>query len=640
MQLKLIRNAPATLFLITANAVVFMLCFLRAGTFEGAAWSTTLFDMGGLFNPYALDGQAYRIITHLFLHGHIFHLLFNLYALFVIGRELEPDIGTKSFVLAYVLAGIGAAIASLYWNLFVLGVGASGAIFGLFGVSLVRNLADSRSNNGHLTGVIINFVLFLVINFILAEALRADVAAHMGGLATGAVLGLTHFLPVSPAKRLAPAIILGALVIFYFLLPRYQVDYFRFFQRVLNTEETVNRRIARGGLSDTDYLQVFDSAVVSWDSAAYELRSLAVVPTKLAADTFRLRRYIHFRKHENLFKSKLIREESYIYRDSIDIALDSLAGIGNLDYPLVMRGDEVAEERPPAPDPPGEVVKVWYDKNWEEIPYPGPYYRIGRRDSLHRWQGPVFDYYADGKIQMKGAYEDNVKHGVFLYYSDHNTYTSAGRYVKDRPVGKWQTFHNNGRLQREEVFDQGVRLKNSWDSAGVQLVKDGFGIIEERNPAGLVVLRGEYRNGLKEGLWFGWHPDGQMHFREEYRDGYLVNGRARTIKGEKYIYDQSVFYPQPDGGHESLQRYLAAESRKVAAEKFRKVKLSFRVTATGELRDFEALETAGHEWDERAKDILRAGPRWNPALLHGHIPSDGYATAEVEFQPNYSEEIN
>lgn len=633
MLLNKIRNAPATAFLIVANAVVFVICFWRAGTLEGAAWSTTLIDMGALFNPYALGGEAYRILTHLFLHGHIFHLGFNLYALWVVGRELEPDIGTKSFVFVYVLAGIGGALASLYWNLFTIGVGASGAIFGIFGVALVRNIIDIRRDGGHLTEVMINFVLFLVINFGLAEVLHADVAAHLGGLATGIIFGLAYFLFAQPVKRIVPAVILSALLILFFSLPRYQVEYFRFFQRILNAEESVNRRIAQGGLSDDDYLQLFDSTTVAWDSLRLELGKLRFVPAKLAADTFRLRKYIHFRKLENQFKATLIREESYIYRDSIEVVTDSLAGVGRLDYPLVMRATDTTPEKPPAPDPPGQVVKVWYDEHWEEIPYPGPYYRIGRRDSLHRWQGSVFDYYADGRIQMKGTYADNVKNGIFLYYSDHNTYTSAGRYVKDRPVGKWQTFHNNGRLQREEVFDQGARLKNSWDSAGVQLVKDGFGVIEERDSTGLVVLRGEYRNGMKEGLWFGWHANGQMHFREEYRDGYLVNGRAISPKGDRYIYDQTVFYPQPDGGYDALKRYLAAEAGKIADGEFRKVKLSFRVTATGELRDFEAIESAGHEWDERAKEILRSGPRWYPAQQHGYVPADGYATAEIEFDP-------
>ena len=632
MLLNKIKNAPVTAFLIIANLVVFGLCFARAGALEGAGWSTTLIDMGALFNPYALGGQAYRILSHLFLHGHIFHLGFNLYALWIVGRELEPDIGTKSFATVYILSGIGGALASLYWNLFTVGVGASGAVFGIFGVALVRNIVDIRREGGHLTEVMINFVLFLVINFALADLLHADVAGHVGGLVTGIVFGLAHFLSAS-ATRIAPAIVLSAFVILFFLLPRYQVAYFRFFQRVLDAEESFNQRVAQAGLSDDDYLKLFDSTAAAWDSLNVKLGGLRFVPSELAADTFRLRRYIHFRKLENQYKATLIREESYIYRDSVEVVTDSLATVGRLDYPLVMHAKAETPEKSPAPDPPGQVVKVWYDEHWEEIPYPGPYYRIGRRDSLHRWQGPVFDYYADGKIQMKGAYTDNVKNGIFLYYSDHNTYTSAGRYVKDRPVGKWQTFHDNGRLAREEVFDQGARLMNRWDSNGVQLVKNGFGTIEERDSTGLVVLRGEYKNGMKEGSWFGWHPDGQMHFREDYRDGYLVSGRAISPKGERYLYDQTAFYPQPVGGHDALKQYLSREARKFADDEFRRVKLSFRVTAKGELRDFEALESAGYEWDERAKAILRAGPRWSPARLYGYVPADGYATAEVEFQP-------
>ena len=69
------------------------------------------------------------------------------------------------------------------------------------------------------------------------------------------------------------------------------------------------------------------------------------------------------------------------------------------------------------------MIQVWYNEAWEELPAgPGKFYRMGTRDSLGRWQGPVRDYFANGDVQMKGAYTDNLRDGVFIYYTDHNTY--------------------------------------------------------------------------------------------------------------------------------------------------------------------------------------------------------------------------
>ena len=128
------------------------------------------------------------------------------------------------------------------------------------------------------------------------------------------------------------------------------------------------------------------------------------------------------------------------------------------------------------------------------------FFRVGQKDSLGRWQGPVKDYFKDGQIQMKGKYEKNLKDGVFIYYSNRRTYQSAGRYDKEYAVGKWENFHWNGALQSEVFYGDETFTANVFDSLGNQQVKNGNGIARNWHPSGDIAEEGEYKNGKKEGL--------------------------------------------------------------------------------------------------------------------------------------------
>nr|WP_054752968.1 rhomboid family intramembrane serine protease [Piscibacillus salipiscarius] len=92
--------------------------------------------MGGLkFNPFIAQGEYWRIITSMFLHIGLIHLLMNMIALYYLGEVTEKIYGTKRFLVIYFIAGIFGSIASFATNDSV-SAGASGAIFGLFGALL------------------------------------------------------------------------------------------------------------------------------------------------------------------------------------------------------------------------------------------------------------------------------------------------------------------------------------------------------------------------------------------------------------------------------------------------------------------------------------------------------------------------
>ncbi len=104
----------------------------------------TLFPMVNYwFGLHTLQSSAfmpYQVITYMFLHGDLSHLFFNMFALWMFGRTLEYELGSKRFLTYYMVCGVGAAILQLVIGMFFpysLTVGASGAVFGLllaFGV--------------------------------------------------------------------------------------------------------------------------------------------------------------------------------------------------------------------------------------------------------------------------------------------------------------------------------------------------------------------------------------------------------------------------------------------------------------------------------------------------------------------------
>ena len=117
---------PAVRGLLVANVVSFLVGILGG---EGA-----YFSLFGLQVPEVFTHlRIYQFVTYLFVHGHLWHLFFNMFILYIFGRELELYWGSRNFLRYYFIAGIGAGIISIpfMWGLEMPLVGASGALFGL-----------------------------------------------------------------------------------------------------------------------------------------------------------------------------------------------------------------------------------------------------------------------------------------------------------------------------------------------------------------------------------------------------------------------------------------------------------------------------------------------------------------------------
>ena len=141
------------------------------------------------------QGQYYRLLTSAFLHAGITHILFNMFALAQIGPVLERALGRSRYLALYLLSALGGSVAAfLLAPLNQPSVGASGAIFGLFGAYYVV----ARRLGGETGPIVILLVVNLVITF---SVPNIDWRAHLGGLVTGAVLAAAFsYAPRGPRQ--------------------------------------------------------------------------------------------------------------------------------------------------------------------------------------------------------------------------------------------------------------------------------------------------------------------------------------------------------------------------------------------------------------------------------------------------------
>ena len=186
------HNYFITPILININILVFILMIFN-GVNVLFPNKEDLLNWGANLRPVTLDGQLWRLITSCFLHIGIPHLLFNMIALLFIGIVLEPQLGKTRFAAAYLITGITASVNSICWHDMTVSVGASGAIFGMYGIflaMLTTNLIDKSSRKTLLISIGV-FVGYNLINGLKNKGV--DNAAHIGGILAGLVMGYAYY---------------------------------------------------------------------------------------------------------------------------------------------------------------------------------------------------------------------------------------------------------------------------------------------------------------------------------------------------------------------------------------------------------------------------------------------------------------
>ncbi len=179
-----------TQILLAINVVVWLVVTANGGSTN----TETLIRFGAKVNDLIVQGQYWRLLTSIFLHAGIAHLGFNMYALYVLGQEVERVYGYKRFLVLYFVAGLFGSVLSFDFGARI-SVGASGAIFGL-AAALMTFFARHRETFGRRgRQQFMNIAFIIAINLFIGFSLPGiDNLGHLGGLAAGLFLGW-YFAP-------------------------------------------------------------------------------------------------------------------------------------------------------------------------------------------------------------------------------------------------------------------------------------------------------------------------------------------------------------------------------------------------------------------------------------------------------------
>ena len=182
-------NLYVTYGIIALNILIFIAMIIDgAGLFTPNA--LVHLKWGSNYSPLTLTGDWWRLISSIFIHFGIIHLLMNMYCLYTVGVYLEPMLGKLRYLAAYLCTGLVASLVSLWWHAGepVNSAGASGAVFGMYGVFLAlltSNLIPKKVKDELLKSIL----LFIAFNLLYGLKGGIDNSAHIGGLLSGFVFG-------------------------------------------------------------------------------------------------------------------------------------------------------------------------------------------------------------------------------------------------------------------------------------------------------------------------------------------------------------------------------------------------------------------------------------------------------------------
>lgn len=161
------------------NIVLFLVVAAQAGSVTEVRTSRVFVD-GALWGPFMASGEYWRLLTAGFLHFSLIHLAINMFSLYILGRDVELTLGTGRFLGIYLTSLLGgSAVVMLLGDPLAINAGASGAIFGLMGATLIVVLKAKIPATGFYGIIGLNLVLSFTIPNI-------SLWAHLGGLAFGA----------------------------------------------------------------------------------------------------------------------------------------------------------------------------------------------------------------------------------------------------------------------------------------------------------------------------------------------------------------------------------------------------------------------------------------------------------------------
>jgi membrane associated rhomboid family serine protease len=170
-----------------------------------------------LYSPAVAGGDLYRLLTSAFMHYGVTHLLFNMYALYVVGPPLEVWLGRLRFTALYALSALGGSVlVYLLSPLNAATAGASGAVFGLFGASFVVGKRLNLDVRWVIGLIVLNLAFTFVIPLLGGQNISWQ--GHIGGLVTGALVAAAYAYAARQRRTMIQVSATAALLVLFCLL--------------------------------------------------------------------------------------------------------------------------------------------------------------------------------------------------------------------------------------------------------------------------------------------------------------------------------------------------------------------------------------------------------------------------------------
>jgi rhomboid protease GluP len=174
------REYMPTYVLVTVNVAVYAFTSILSGSLTT---SDNVVNALGQINANVWNGEVWRLFTAIFVHADILHISGNMFFLLIFGLRAEDMFDIKEYLLIYFLSGLSGGLLTLaLWPSNTVSIGASGAIFGVLGATLIYARHSIRQS-------IIGAVLFAFFFFVINLGPDVNYLAHLGGLATGLLIG-------------------------------------------------------------------------------------------------------------------------------------------------------------------------------------------------------------------------------------------------------------------------------------------------------------------------------------------------------------------------------------------------------------------------------------------------------------------
>jgi len=191
-------ESPVTYVILGLNFLLFAVSFMasarlgEATSLLGGIRSDVLLRLGARQSILLFQGQWWRLVVPIFLHGGLLHIAMNTWVLMDIGPQVEELYGSARYLFLYLATGIAGFLASTAWNIYTMrgygiGIGNSGALMGLIGLLLAITTRRGGAYMQMVRGQLLRWVAYILIFGILVSGV--DNAAHTGGLAAGFLLG-------------------------------------------------------------------------------------------------------------------------------------------------------------------------------------------------------------------------------------------------------------------------------------------------------------------------------------------------------------------------------------------------------------------------------------------------------------------